>query len=88
MSVRGIRNDVHGPFDALVKVDAEVASEVVDRQAATVERLQHQDLLNRRLRLARGPTQHQPGRQRRRTLESAIAPQHLRSDMIALRFEV
>ena len=42
-------NDVHGSLGALVQVDAEVAGEVVDRQAATVERLQHQDLLDRGL---------------------------------------
>ena len=37
-------NDVHGSLGALVQVYAEVAGEVVHRQAAAVERLQHQDL--------------------------------------------
>ena len=37
-------DDVHGLFGALVQVDAEVAGELVDRQVAAVDRLQHQQL--------------------------------------------
>ena len=40
-------NDVHGSLGALVQFDAEVAGEVVHRQVAAVERLQHQDLSDR-----------------------------------------
>ncbi len=78
-------NDVHRALGALVQVDAKVAGEVVDRQAATVERLQHQDLLGLGRRRARRSTEHQPSRQRR-TLEPDRDPQHLRSNMIARRF--
>ena len=76
-------DDVHGTLEALVEVDAEVAGEVVHRQAATVERLQHQDLVDRGLSFDRSRTDHQPGRQRR-TLESARDSRHLRSDLIVL----
>ena len=37
-------DDVHGLLGALVQFDAEVAGELVDRQVAAVERLQHQHL--------------------------------------------
>ena len=40
-------NEVHGLFGALVQFDAKVRGEVVENQVAAVERLQHQDLLDR-----------------------------------------
>jgi hypothetical protein len=40
-------NDVHGLPDALVQADAEGGREVVEGQVPAVERLQHQDLVDR-----------------------------------------
>ena len=57
-------NDVDGCPGTLVQVDAEVAGEVVEDQVAAVERLQQQDLSDRRLRFARRRSEHQQARQR------------------------
>ena len=57
-------NDVHGSPRALVEVDAEVAGEVVEDHVAAIERLQHQDLADRRLSFARRRTEQQQARQR------------------------
>ena len=46
-------DNVDGPLGALVQFDTEVAGELVDRDIAAVERLQHQHLADRRLRVAR-----------------------------------
>jgi hypothetical protein len=46
-------DDVDGRFGALVQFDTEVAGELVIRQVAAVDRLQHQHLADRRLGVAR-----------------------------------
>ena len=46
-------NEVHRCPGALIQVDAEVAGKVVENHVAAVERLQHQDLSDRRLSFAR-----------------------------------
>ena len=60
-------NDVHGSPGALIQVDAEVAGEVVERQVAAVERLQHQDLPDRGLSFARRRTEQEQARQQGRS---------------------
>ena len=60
-------HDVHGSAGALVQIDAEVAGEVSSDQVAAGERLQHQDLPDRRLRVARRRGEHgRPARPRHR----------------------
>ena len=59
-------DDVHGPPGALVQLDAEVAGELVHRDVAAVERLQHQHLADRRLGGARCRVEEQQARERRR----------------------
>ena len=71
-------DEVDGRFGTLVQFDAEVASELVDRQVAAVDRLQQQYLTRERLRFARRRAAQQQERQRR-TLESDKNPRHLRS---------
>jgi hypothetical protein len=58
-------DDVHRVPGALVQAYAEVAGEVVESQVPTVERLQHQDLLDRGLSFARRRTDHQQASQQR-----------------------
>ena len=54
-------DDVHGLSGTLVQFDAEVAGEVVHRQVAAVERLQQQDLSDRRAQLrSRRPSSSKP----------------------------
>ena len=55
----------------LVQTYTELASEVIERHVPALERLQHQDLLNRGLSLARRSTDHQQASQQR-SLQSAI----------------
>ena len=57
-------DEVHGSPRALVEVYAEVAGEAVKDHVAAIERLQHQDLADRRLRFARRGSEHQQARQR------------------------
>jgi hypothetical protein len=45
-------NHVHGFSRSLVQADAEDAGEVIENQVPAVQRLQHQDLLDRRLSFA------------------------------------
>ena len=54
-------NDVHGSPGALVEAHAELAGEMIENQVPAVERLQHQDLLDRGLSFARRRTDQQQG---------------------------
>ena len=53
-------HDVHRLRRALVQFDAEVAGELVHRERASVERLQHQHLADRRLGVARCRAEEKP----------------------------
>ena len=57
-------NDVHRPLRAPVQVDTEVAGEVIEDHVAAIERLQQQDLSDRRLRFAPRRSEQQQARQR------------------------
>ena len=63
--------------DVILPKVLEVGGEVVNDQVAAIERLQHQDLLDRVLGFARSRTEQQATRQRR-TLEPATHARHLR----------
>ena len=86
-------NDVHGFPDALVQAYAEGSGEVIEGQVPAVERLQHQDLFDRRLSVARRRTDHQQAPQQRtlqsganaaiRTRSACRRPGVLRSDGVA-----
>ena len=58
-------HDIHGLPGDLVEVDAEVGGEMIECQVAAGERLQHQDLLDRGLRITRRRAEQQHARQRR-----------------------
>ena len=66
-------DDVHGSLGDLVEVYAEVAGEIVERHVAAIERLQHQDLSDGRLRFNRGRTEHQQTSQRHTWASAAQA---------------
>ena len=55
-------DDVHGSARALVEVGSEVAGEGIEDQVAAIGPVQQQDLLDLRLGLGRGPTEHQASR--------------------------
>ena len=57
-------NDIYRLLRTPVQIDTEIAGEAIDDQVASIERLQQQNLSNRRLRLTPGRSEQQQARQR------------------------